>query len=191
MIIIGIDPSTGSRSAVGFAVVDMTQPDKPVILKAVEFQIPKTVDLRPRLKHIAALVAKEFKELEAKDADYLITIESTVMQGKGGQSLQRAIGAILTISPSARRFEEVYPMSVKKHVTGIGKSGDKKAIAEGLKRIFSDKQSLELIFNLTASSRWDTLDSIAIALTGYELHAKGPKKLSNTKPSKTKQKIAP
>lgn len=188
MIVVGIDPSTGSRSSVGFSIIDFTNKEAPVIVKATEFQIPKTVELRPRLKHIAALIAKEFRALEEQDAPYLIVIETTVMQGVGGQSLQRAIGAIMTISPSTRQFKEVYPMSVKKHVTGIGKSGDKRAIADGLKKFFKDQTSLETLFQLTASSRWDTLDSIAIALTGWEMHVQKSEIVRNAKSSPPKQK---
>jgi Holliday junction resolvasome RuvABC endonuclease subunit len=188
MIIIGIDASSGSRSAIGFAVVD-TALNK--IVSAKDYQVPKNKDLRPRLKHIAAFLVGEFKQLEAQygsNTEYMIVIETTVMAGIGGQSLQRAIGAMLIATPSHRRVEFVYPMSVKKFITGEGKGGDKRAIADGLKRIFTDKESLDLIFNLTASSRWDMLDAVAIALTGNELHVEKSKIIPHAKPSKAIKK---
>jgi Holliday junction resolvasome RuvABC endonuclease subunit len=183
--VVGIDISSGARSSLGFAVVDMTSLQ---ILHTNDFKPAATPDLRKRIKQIAAFLATEFKKLEAEEEDYIIIIESTVMQGIGGQSLQRAIGAAMLVCPAPRRLEFVYPMSVKKHVTGVGKGSDKKAIADGLKRVFSDKHSLELIWNLTASSRWDMLDAVAIALTGWELHVEKSKIVPNIKSRKTKQK---
>ena len=180
--VVGIDISSGARSAVGFAVVDTANLQ---ILHTNDFKPNATPDLRKRIKQIAAFLASEFKKLEAENEDYIIIVESTVMQGSGGQSLQRAIGAAMTVSPSARRLEFVYPMSVKKHITGVGKGSDKKAIADGLKKWFPNN---ELLFQLTASSRWDILDAVAIALTGWELHVKRSKILPNAKSRKTKQK---
>lgn len=178
--VVGIDISSGARSSVGFAVIDMSSLQ---VLHTNDFKPATTPDLRKRIKQIAAFLASEFKKLEADNKDYIIIIESTVMQGLGGQSLQRAIGAAMTVSPSARRLEFVYPMSVKKYITGVGKGSDKKAIAEGLKKWFPNN---ELIFQLTASSRWDTLDAIGIALTGWEIHVKKSKIIPNAKSGKTK-----
>jgi Holliday junction resolvasome RuvABC endonuclease subunit len=183
--VVGIDISSGARSSLGFAVVDI---EEMKILHTTDFKPAPTPDLRKRIKQIAAFLATEFKKLEALEEDYIIVIESTVMQGVGGQSLQRAIGAAMLVCPAARRLEFVYPMSVKKHVTGVGKGSDKKAIADGLKKIFKDKESLETVWNLTASSRWDMLDAVAIALTGWELHVEKSKIIPNVKSCKTKQK---
>lgn len=182
--VVGIDISSGARSSVGFAVVDIKEMQ---ILHVTDFKPAATPDLRKRIKQIAAFLATEFKKLEAVNEEYIIIIESTVMQGIGGQSLQRAIGATMTVSPSARRLEFVYPMSVKKHVTGVGKGSDKKAIAEGLKKWFPNN---ELIFQLTASSRWDILDAVGIALTGWELHVQRSKIIPNAKSRKAKQKVS-
>lgn len=180
--VVGIDISSGARSSLGFAVVDMANLK---ILHTTDFKPAPTPDLRKRIKQIAAFLATEFKKLEALDEDYIIVIESTVMQGIGGQSLQRAIGAAMLVCPAARRLEFVYPMSVKKHVTGVGKGSDKRAIADGLKKWFPNN---ELIFQLTASSRWDMLDAVAIALTGWEIHVEKSKIIPHVKSRKTKQK---
>lgn len=179
MIVVGIDPTSGARSALGFAVID-TELQK--ILIAKEFSIAKTIDLRTRIKEIAAALVQEFKKLEAKGEDYHIFIESTVMMGKGGESLQRTIGAIMATSPAKRRFDHVSNMHVKVFVAGHGR-GDKKEIAEGLKKFFPKDQ---LLLDLIASSRYDALDAIAIALTGVEIHVKKSKVVRDPKFSKTK-----
>lgn len=174
MLAVGIDPSSGARSSVGFSVIDM---ETMQILVAKEFKIPASPDLKVRLKHIAAHMVKEFKILEVQDQEYIICIEQTVMRGKGGESLNRAIGAIMVTMPLARKLYHVSNMRMKLFISGSGK-GDKKDIAEGLKKYFPNS---DLLFQLTTSSRWDTIDSIGIAITGYKENVEKLKIVSNTK----------
>lgn len=174
MIVVGIDPSSGARSSVGFSVIETSTME---ILVAKEFKIPNSPDLKTRLKQIAAHLIKEFKALEALEKDYIICIEQTVMMGKGGESLNRAIGAMMVTMPLARKLYHVSNMRMKLFISGSGK-GDKKAIAEGLKKWFSNS---EILFQLTSSSRWDTIDSIGIAITGYYENVEKLKIIPNNK----------
>lgn len=161
MLAVGIDPSSGARSNIGYAIVDVE--NKRLIL-AKELTIPRSTDLRARIKGICAALAAEFKQLPSLDDDCMMFIESTVMMGKGGESLQRTIGAILAISPSSIPVEHVSNMQVKAFVGGTGRA-DKKEVAEGIHKFLNDK---DIIFSLISAKRFDALDAIAIALTGYE-----------------------
>lgn len=194
MKVIGLDITTGTRSNFGVAIVDFTESiTNPKLIKAFDFATPKDKDLRPRLKYIAAKLAAEFKALEELDEPYIIVIENTILPGKANQQLQRIVGAILTVSPRNRLVFEVYPMQVKLHVTGEGKGSDKKKLALCLKKWFNEN---ELLFQLTASSRFDATDAIGIAITGHKLF-QGPsnvqrlKRLPGAKSRKAKQKITP
>lgn len=184
MKVIGLDITTGTRSNFGVAIVDFTESTtNPRLIKAFDFATPKDTELRPRLKYIAAKLAGEFKALEELNEDYIIVIENTILPGKANQQLQRIVGAILTVSPRNRQVFEVYPTQVKLHITGEGKGSDKKKLANCLKKWFN---SNELLFQLTASSRFDATDAIGIALTGWEIHVKKSKIVSNIKSGKTK-----
>lgn len=191
MKVIGLDITTGTRSNFGVAVVDFSEnADQPKLIKAFDFATPKDKELRPRLKYIAAKLATEFKALEELNEPYIIVIENTILPGKANQQLQRIVGAILTVSPRNRLVFEVYPMQVKLHITGEGKGSDKKKLANCLKKWFNGN---ELLFQLTASSRFDATDAIGIAITGYKLYqgisnVKRSKILPNVKSCKTKQK---
>lgn len=166
MLVIGIDQSTGARSNIGFSIIDVTNM---TIVGAKEFQASHEKDLRKRIKLVCSHLVKEFKDLEATGQDYSIFSEDYFMAGIGGRSLQRLNGAMLVVSPSSRMFEFISNMQVKQYIGGSGKA-DKKQVAEGLKKFFP--KSIDLIQQLIVSSRWDALDSIAIALTGYEKYVK-------------------
>lgn len=165
MLVVGIDQSTGAKSNIGFSVIDL---DSMTIIIAKEFQASREKDLRKRLKLVCAHLASEFKKLEEQQIDYAIFTEDYFMQGIGGRSLQRLNGAMMVISPSQRMFEFVSNMQVKQYISGSGK-GDKKEVALGLIKFFhSNQESVDIINQLMVSSRYDALDAIAIALTGYE-----------------------
>lgn len=186
MLIVGIDQSTGARSNLGFSVIDTN--DMSIVL-AKEFDVKKHADLRVRLKETAVLLSQEFKRLEAMERDYIIFLEGFVMQGIGGQTLQRLNGAILIVTPANRQVHFIHNLQVKKYITGKG-NAEKKEVAQALKEKWFPNSTL--FFDLVTSSRFDAIDSIAIALTGWEKHVTQeqikPKALSKTKTSKAVKK---
>lgn len=189
MLAFGLDPTSGARSAIGLCLISLETKE---ILFTRELKLAPTPDLRKRLKLLCHELAKAFKQAEeialARNEDYNIFIESTVMMGKGGESLQRAIGAMLVLSPSHREVHHVSNMQIKAFVGGTGKA-DKREVAEGLKKYFPN---CDTIFNLIASSRWDSTDAIAIAVTGMEKYVLQneikPQALRAAKPSKANKK---
>lgn len=180
--IVGIDPSSGARSAIGLALIDLVDNK---IMYTQSIMVPQNKDLRPRLKYIMSELIKFFKHIESFELeDYAIGYETTVMQGKGGQTLQRAIGAIIAVTPSNRPLFEISNMQMKLIAGGSGKA-DKKDIAESLKRIFPKS---EILFNLTAGSHWDIIDAIGIGVATHEKHYKKPSSSSSSERIKTVKK---
>lgn len=159
-LVVGIDPATGARSALGFSIFD---PNTEKILLAKEISNPSK-DLRTRIKSIVVQLVKEFKRLDENACNYVVFIESTVMLGKGGESLQRVIGAIMTIIPAGIQMEHVSNMQIKAFVGGTGKA-DKNQVAMGLINFFPEDP---LLIDLIKAHRYDVLDSIAVGVTGLE-----------------------
>lgn len=157
---VGIDPTSGHTSKLGFAVIDI---ETMTIVDVKAFQAPKTPDLRARIKYLLLALSAEFKKLEELNQTYSIFFESTVMRGKGGESYQRAIGAMIAITPSHRPIYEVNNKSVKAYITGNG-NAQKDEIGPALMAFIEDPRLVDLI----VGKRYDELDSIAIALAGYE-----------------------
>jgi len=159
-LVVSIDPSTGARSDLGFSIYD---PNTMEILTVKELKHPHP-DLRTRIKGLIVQLVKEFKKLDETGLDYVVFIESTVMRGKGGESLQRIIGAIMTIIPTGVRVEDVSNMQVKMYVAGHGHA-KKDQVANGLIKFFPNE---EIVKDMIRSHRYDALDSLAIGLTGFE-----------------------
>lgn len=159
-LVVAIDPSTGAKSALGFAVFD---PNTKEIITVKEMVTPAK-DLRARIKELVLQLVKEFKKLDEAKIDYIVFIESTVMVGKGGESLQRIIGAIMTVVPSSKRFEHVSNMQIKAFVGGHGHA-KKDQVAHGLFKFFPED---ELLPGLITAHRYDALDALAVGVTGFE-----------------------
>lgn len=171
--ILGIDPTSGARSSLGLAMIDFQTMS---IILTKDHTVAPSKELRVRLKSIASFLIKTFKEIELRNfGEYAIGVEQTVMQGPGGESLNRAIGVIMLTTPVNRPLFHISNMQMKVVAGGHGKA-DKKEIGTYLKDVvFKDnKESRELLFNLIASSRWDIIDAIGIGVTTYEKQYKKP-----------------
>lgn len=98
----------------------------------------------------------------------LFATEFFVMRGKGGQSLQRLIGAYYAVLPNGFDVIEVQNTAVKMCIGGSGKD-DKRAVAEGVYSWFKgkNKESARMVWNAINEEKWDQLDACAIAITGY------------------------
>ncbi len=166
-LIISLDPSSGSASALGICIIDSK------LKKIIDIDeiLPKgkytSVEVRIRLIGLA------IKSILAKYYHYesvLVATEYTVMKGRGGESLNRAIGAMIASLPLEKdgwQWKNIQNTTVKLLVAGTG-SADKSQVAIGTENFFNhDQDSLEIIRNLIKLEKWDILDAIAIGITGY------------------------
>lgn len=159
-LVVGIDPSTGAKSALGFSVFDPNTQEI-LILKEMVYPSP---DLRTRMKGLILQIVRELKKLDEAKLNYVVFIESTVMRGKGGESLQRLIGAIMTIVGTGVQVNDVSNMQIKSFIGGTGKA-DKQQVATGLIKFFPKD---ELLLEMIRAHRYDALDSLGVGVTGFE-----------------------
>ncbi len=161
MIIVGIDPGTGVSSPTGLVIFDA---DGKIIFTCTISSDAKETNYR--LREITAQIQGTIEMFEVD----LICIETFVMRGKGGQTLQRMIGAaIATTDPVP--LQEVYNTTVKRIVGGSGKA-DKSQVGRGVHQWFAGKSeaSAKKIDKLYENAQWDILDAFAIGISGYQLY---------------------
>lgn len=95
-----------------------------------------------------------------------ICIETFVMRGKGGQQLQKLIGAYVSVTPEGVPVYHVANTSVKKVVGSRGDAGKEK-VAMGVANYFhSNKESVAKIMKLIEKEKWDLTDAFAIGIAG-------------------------
>jgi Holliday junction resolvasome RuvABC endonuclease subunit len=94
-----------------------------------------------------------------------VFIESFVMRGKGGETLARLTGALISTVPDKAQFKEVQNTSVKKIIGGSG-SDDKKVVANALLKLYPNQ--VDLIQNLIDAEDYDALDALAIVTAGLK-----------------------
>jgi len=166
MLIIGIDQSTGSASAVGLT------------LLTKDMEILECVELRPHRKYLVvekrlvnlheqltAIICKYMTFAIENKLKVAVVFEKTVMKGIAGESLAESVGAFVASFPDNDliTFHKVHNLQMKKFIGGTGKA-DKIGVAQGLLRRL-DKTQHERVLNLINRQQWDALDSIALAVT--------------------------
>lgn len=162
-LIISIDPGSGISSPTGLTVFDPHTKD---ILYASNVST-KFKQLAHRIKDISDKVEAIFKEVEesATGREVVVTIESFVMRGKGGETLQRLIGGFLAKTPYMFRIEHIQNSTIKKVLAGHGHA-DKTSVARGTEDFFANNaESVKLIKGLLLRQELDILDSLAIGVT--------------------------
>lgn len=162
-LIISIDPGSGISSPTGLTVF---YPDTKDILYASNVTT-KFKQLAHRIKDISDQVESIFKEIEESSdgLEVIVTIESFVMRGKGGETLQRLIGGFLSKTPYMFRIEHVQNSTIKKVLAGHGHA-DKASVAAGTLDYFApNAEAVKLINNLLKKQELDILDSLAIGVT--------------------------
>ena len=172
MLIIGCDPGLGVKSSTGFAAFD----DSNFTIRGHgNLTIPKAkkLTLAQRIGTITlqlqlATRAATLYGYQPNDFPALFAIEYFVMKGKGGESLQRLVGAFLASLPPGTLVREVQNTKVKKVVGGAG-TDDKLAVARGVQSWFRARnpKSAQVIKELIEGEEFDILDAFAIAITGY------------------------
>jgi Holliday junction resolvasome RuvABC endonuclease subunit len=158
MIAVGIDPGTGSSSALGVALID-TEAKK--LLDWAAFT--SKGDAWERIRDITHQLADFYKE---HTHITVVTSEYFVMRGKGGETLARMVGAVISTVPTIARWREVQNSRVKKQLGGHG-AATKQEVSEGVLDYFGDDpESVATISELMMDEEWDVLDAIAIAIAG-------------------------
>lgn len=181
LLIVGVDPSSGSSSPVGLSIFDPQTMD---ILEAVNLHT-KHKKLEHRIKDLADQLETVFKVIEKDAPEYkvIVAIETFVMAGKSGQILQNAIGAFLSRVPYHFQVELIQNTTMKKVIGGTG-SAEKKTIGRGLEAFFEDNiDSFKLIKQLTDRGEVDIIDSIGLGVTAW-LKSKKTDLKSPLKPTK-------
>lgn len=160
MIVVGCDPGTGVKSPTGFVAFDPS--DKHIIHFTNVKSKSKTTE--GRAKDISKRVSELITELEVEPG--VFCIENFVMRGKGGQTLQRFIGAVLSHLPDGWEIKQPFNTAVKRIVAGDG-DADKLEVAQGVSRYFQrNLESYKIIEELTLHEEWDILDAFAIGIAG-------------------------
>jgi len=160
MQIIGVDPGTGSSSALGVVHVDFGTRD---IVSHTEYWSDRKLSATQRIRNISDVFCKSWPE--HVDA---VAIEYFVMRGKGGETLARMVGAVIGCLPPTSRFIEIQNSTIKLFVGGHG-AATKQQVAEGVLEYFDENvNSFALVSDFINDERWDLIDALAIAITAYE-----------------------
>lgn len=168
--VIGIDPGTGSESALGICLYDsefkqilFTESIWPTTGKA-----PRDMSTRERIYRISDKV-KDIVEsiVESYGVENVgLSIEAFLIRGKGGETLMRLKGAVLSKVPLKLEVVEIQNTTVKKRAGGTG-AANKKEIAEHLQTILPSTNK-EHMKELARSCKWDEVDAVAIAYSAVE-----------------------
>jgi Holliday junction resolvasome RuvABC endonuclease subunit len=158
MIVVGCDPGTGVKSPTGLVSFDS---GSKVIFGFTNIR-SKSKTTEGRAKDIAIEVGERVSELKPGT----FCIENFVMRGKGGQTLQRFIGAVLSHLPEGWEIKQPFNTAVKRIVAGDG-DADKRGVAEGVHKFFyRNPKSSKIIEELILNEEWDILDAFAIGIAG-------------------------
>lgn len=169
-VVIGIDPGTGVSSPLGFAVFDIASRDILAIDEIYPGESYKQRRLMPLYKKIRSINNQIEPFVLMYPGLKAVYIESFVMRGKGGETLQRLVGGIMAIVPDGIPFREVANTRVKMIVGGKG-SADKEQVAKGVLAFFSpNPESKKIIEKAIEVKAFDALDAFAIAIAGVSTH---------------------
>lgn len=164
-LVIAIDPGSGSSSACGLAAI-LPERREIVCTRAfwpLRYQQPAV----KRIKDIVEQLDAQLKMLavEHPQRTIVVGIESFVMRGKGGETLQRFIGAALSKIAYDWRIVEIQNTTMKKYVGGRGASL-KSEVAIGVAKYFADNASAAgLVESLMADHEEDVIDALGIGIT--------------------------
>ncbi len=168
-LIVGIDPGTGRSSDSGFAIID---PERRVIHYTARFG-SKAKMPHMLYQELCVLLKRHIQvATDMHDPNTIFACETFVMRGKGGETLQRLIGAYMSHVPVGHHFYEVFNTTVKRLVSGHG-AGDKDDVAIGIAAWLKgaatpDQDSLDKVEELRHLKAFDELDAIAIAIACHE-----------------------
>jgi Holliday junction resolvasome RuvABC endonuclease subunit len=160
MIIMGVDPGTGSKSALGMAVVDVR---RRVLLRWEEY-----VAKGAAWERIRSVIGQLKGAIIACPDVEAIASEYFVMRGKGGETLSRLVGGLIVSIPDGTKFIEVQNSTIKKVLTGRGDASKEEVAAAVLNYFKDDWESYSTVKTLIAEESWDAIDAMAIAIAGSQ-----------------------
>lgn len=161
LLVMGIDPGTGVSSPTGVAVFDPLTRD--VIYTTNLFT--KHRELQHRIKDISDQLEGIVTLLLQEEVTLCIFIESFVMRGKGGETLQRLIGSFMGRMPYEFLITHIQNVTVKKIVAGHGHA-EKEEVAAGIALYFKGNTEVEKLVN---RKEFDIIDALAIGVAGWEI----------------------
>ena len=167
-LVIAADPGTGISSPTGFAVFE---PETKEIHYLANIGTKRKA-LQHRLRDIADVFSNTIEDIdrEFKDHTILVCIEYFVMRGKGGETLQRLIGALMSRLPYHFELMHIQNSKVKLMLAGHGHA-DKSLVALGVLEYFRENNVSEAyIKDLTLRKESDILDALAIGVAGWQIH---------------------
>lgn len=166
-IFFGLDPSSGANSRLGVAAFEST--DKELILfEGLEPDKLFKKDFTRRVKSLQDQLDSLVVYLG--EPPVVAGIESTVMAGRGGESLARATGAFMTCFDYDTDVDFINNGTVKKTVGGHGKA-EKLEVALGvLKWSESNPKTHSKVKAAIEAELFDQLDALAIAICAEARH---------------------
>ncbi len=170
-LVIGIDPGTGSSSAAGF-VAFIPAERRIVRAEAIWPQLPKLTTFG-RIKEICERIEVLYGDAcfaaGVTSAETLIGCEDFVIQGKGGVTLQRFIGATLSRFPFDATQRFCQNTSVKRVVGSAGGKSDKREVSHGVLAYFAAHEpSRKIIADAVARLDFDLVDAAAIGIAAWQ-----------------------
>jgi Holliday junction resolvasome RuvABC endonuclease subunit len=157
MVLIGLDPGSGVSSPTGCVAYDR---DTKQIYFA-ENCGSKHTKIEHRIqeisKHVGWLVSSVGPEAEG-----CVYIEHFVMRGKGGETLARLVGSLVSVLPPHFEVRFVNNLQMKLLVGGSGRS-DKEQVAAGVLEHFKNSK---VIIQMIADKQWDLTDAFGLAIAG-------------------------
>jgi crossover junction endodeoxyribonuclease RuvC len=155
MHVMGIDPGTGRC---GWAVLDFTNPQKPVVVSYGCFEYPSSLPIPERLVLIEEDITRILKEYKP----HMMAIETLLFNRNitTAMSVAEARGVIELCGAKHKvSMFDCSPSQIKMAVTGYGRA-DKAQI----------KQMVQLQLKLEKMHKLDdAVDALAIALTGHQI----------------------
>lgn len=164
-ITLAVDPATGVSSPMGVAAFEGES--KTILWTLALGASDKSKEhRRKRLSEVVALIAELYEER----TNVYFFIETFVMRGKGGETLQRLIGAVTAALPPTIPVEYVHNTKLKQQISGNGHAS-KREVADGVLGWFaSNPASAAYVRNLISLRRWDETDALAIGIIGFLTH---------------------
>jgi Holliday junction resolvasome RuvABC endonuclease subunit len=160
-LVLAIDPGSGASSPTGISLFNPITKD--IIFTTNLFSMYKPTE--HRIKDITQQLAAILDQLN--NERYEVYIESFVMRGKGGETLQRLIGAFISSIPFDIKIRYVQNTKVKLKMANHGHA-DKLQVCQGVISWFKEnKTSFDLLNQLTTRGEFDIMDSLAIGVTGW------------------------
>ncbi len=164
-LVVAIDPGSGSSSACGLAAI--TPENRAIVCTRAFWPLKYTNPAVKRIKDIVEQLDAQLKMLavEFPQRTIVVGIESFVMRGKGGETLQRFIGAALSRVAFDYKIIEIQNTTMKKWVGGRGASS-KEDVAIGVAAFFAPNDaSAGLVSSLIEDNEADVIDALGIGIT--------------------------